>query len=83
MGDALFDNYLLRHFPGRTLEELEHMDILRWMRAMDARNLESVEEIRQEQIKGKKKASEIPSKVLKQFMEHDELFKEFENYLNV
>ena len=50
---------------------------------MDARNLESVEEIRKEQIKGKKKASEIPSKVLKQFMEHDELFKEFENYLNV
>lgn len=82
MGDALFDNYLLQHFPGKTLEELDNMDVLRWMRAMDARNIDSVEEIRKEQIKGKKKASDIPDKVLKQFLQHDELFGEFENYLN-
>jgi hypothetical protein len=82
MGDALFDNYLLQHFPGKTLEELDNMNVLRWMRAMDARNIESVEEIRKDQIKGKKKASDIPDKVLKQFLKHDELFEEFENYLN-
>lgn len=83
MGDALFDSYLLQHFPGRTLEEIEKMDVLRWMRALDARNLESVEEIRKDQIKGKKKAGDIPTKILKQFIEHDELFEEFEKYLNV
>lgn len=82
MNDALFDSYMLSNFPGRTLDEIDGMDILRWMRAMDARSIETVESNRSMQKKGKKKAKEIPAKVLRQFVEHDKLFREFDEILN-
>jgi hypothetical protein len=82
MNDALFDSYMLSNFPGRTLDELDSMDILRWMRAMDARNIENVEQNRKMQKSGSKKAKDIPKKILKQFVEHDKMFKEFDKKLN-
>lgn len=73
---------MLSNFPGRTLEELENMDILRWMRAMDARNIETVEHLRRMQMSGAKKAKDIPERELRKFIEHDRLFREFDEKLN-
>jgi hypothetical protein len=73
---------MLSNFPGKTLDEIDSMDILRWMRAMDARNIETVEQTRKLQKSGTKKAKDIPKKILKQFVENDKLFKEFDRKLN-
>jgi len=50
---ALLDAWLLREFPGRTLEELEGMDFGRWWRAIAARSVLKVEEARALQLQGK------------------------------
>jgi len=50
--DALLDAWLLRAFPGRTLEELDAMDWTRYQRAMDAAEIEHIERARQRFLAG-------------------------------
>ncbi len=44
----------MRRFPGRTLEELDQIDIGRFMRAVQAERMESVEERRKAYLKDSK-----------------------------
>ena len=81
MSDALFDSYMLSNFPGRTLDELDDMDALRFFRAMAARNIQMVEDTRVEQKAGTKKGKDIPKYIYKKFLEHDKIFREFEESL--
>ncbi|MCB0147505.1 MAG: hypothetical protein KDE01_07615 [Caldilineaceae bacterium] len=48
MPPVFWDAWLLSRFPGRTLEELEHVDILRLLRARRVQMIEQVEELRKE-----------------------------------
>jgi hypothetical protein len=52
---ALLDAWLLREFPGRTLEELDGMDFGRLWRALAARAVLKAEEARENQLAGKYK----------------------------
>jgi hypothetical protein len=61
-------------FPGRTLEELDEMDYARLQRAMEARNIERVEELRGLTLAKKRKAT--PDEY-RQFVAHDTLFRKF------
>ena len=81
MSDALFDSYMLQNFPGRTLEEIDNIDALRFFRAMGARNIESVESLRKQQQSGVKNAKDIPASTFRKFLEHDRLFSDFEEAL--
>lgn len=81
MSDALFDSYMLNNFPGRTLDELDEMDALRFFRAMAARSIQTVEDLRVDQQTGVKKGKDIPNHVYKRFLEHDRIFKQFEESL--
>ncbi len=81
MSDALFDSYMLQNFPGRTLEELDNIDALRFFRAMGARNIETVENLREQQQAGIKKGKDIPSSTYRKILEHDRLYQEFEEAL--
>ncbi len=81
MSDALFDNYMLQNFPGKTLEEIDEMDSLRWFRAMAARNIAQVEETRKLQMAGIKKGKEIPDYIYRSILEHDKICRDFEEAL--
>jgi len=81
MNDALFDSYMLENFPGRTLDELDSMDSLRFFRAMGARNISMVENLREQQMTGSKKGNEIPASTYKKILEHDKTFRDFEDSL--
>lgn len=81
MSDALFDSYMLNNFPGRTLDELDDMDALRFFRAMAARSIQTVEDTRVEQKAGIKKGKDIPKHMYKKFLEHDRIYREFEESL--
>lgn len=72
---------MLSNFPGKTLEELDDMDVLRFFRAMDARSIETVEQQRDLQQSGAKKGKDIPISIYKRFLEHDKMFREFEEKL--
>lgn len=81
MSDALFDSYMLSNFPSRTLDELDDMDALRFFRAMAARSIQTVEDTRVEQKAGIKKGKDIPKHIYKKFLEHDRIYREFEESL--
>lgn len=53
MPDAYWDAWLLRQFPGRTLEELDNIDWTRLARALHVREIERVEELYPLFFKGK------------------------------
>lgn len=57
--EELIDGRLLSLFPGRTLEELDRIDLNRLHRALIARHMEQVEQRRQLFLKGKLKAEDI------------------------
>jgi hypothetical protein len=50
---------LLQLFPGRTLEELDHIDLNRLHRALAARRMEAVEMRRRRFLEGKIKAKDL------------------------
>lgn len=50
---ALLDQWLLREFPGRTLEELDDIDLGRWWRALACRSVLKAEDARELQFEGK------------------------------
>lgn len=55
------------------------MDIFRYLRSMEARNIENVERMRKEQTKkgSKLKASDIPKKDWQRIQEHDKIISDF------
>ena len=75
--NSLFDSYLLTQFPGRTLDELDDMDLLRFLRAMEARNVSSLEESRYMVETGKKKGSEIDKEDWDIILEHNKIWDEY------
>ena len=44
--DAVIDAWLLRKFPGRTLDELDQMDYARYLRALEAPEIRDIEQMR-------------------------------------
>ncbi len=50
---ALVDHWLLREFPGRTLEELDQVDFGRLWRAISCRAVLRAEDVRALQMQGK------------------------------
>ena len=63
----------MQRFPGRTLEELDGMDWPRYLKALDAGNMEAVEDRRQLQQEGKINASDIDADEWEQILAHDRL----------
>lgn len=76
--NSLFDSWLLSNFPGRTLEELDSMNILRYMRAMDARGIESSERIYTNIMKNKIKSTDVPKEDYERVLENDKLWEEYQ-----
>mgnify|MGYP000948461881 FL=1 len=64
----------MRMFPGRTLEELDGMDFARLQRATEAGNIERIEELRRQSMKGKYKPSHDE---YRRILEHDQLYRRF------
>ena len=70
--DALLDSWLLQHFSGRFLDEIDtQMDVFRFLRAVQARSIERIEQVRKDQIKGKIKAADTSGDEWKQIKRHD------------
>lgn len=83
--DALFDSWMLKNFPGRTLDELDNMDIMRYLRAMEARQLESIKETRSEIKKkgGRIKSSDLSSSQWEEIKTFDKLVDAFRQRFEV
>lgn len=71
--EALLDVWLLGQFPGRTLEELDQIDLNRLLRARAAAQMEAVEERRRRFLAGKLEAKEIEPGEWKLIQEMDAL----------
>lgn len=74
---SLFDSWMLSNFPGRTLEELDSMDILRFMRAIEARSIESTERLNADILSKKIKPTEVDSSIWKRILEHNEMWEDY------
>lgn len=74
---SLFDSWMLQHFPGRTLEEIDQIDILRFMRAMEARALESTERLAANINSKKVKATDIDKADLERILNNDSLWEDY------
>jgi hypothetical protein len=77
MPEAFFDAMVMRLFPGRTLEELDQVDWPRLMRALEVRQIETVEMLRQLHFEGK--APPMDAAQWRQIAAHDRLMERFEN----
>lgn len=77
--DSLFDSWLLQNFPGRTLDELDNMDVLRYMRALEARSLETTDGMRRQVQKkgGGKVGDELTKEQWKEILDLDKLVEEY------
>jgi len=64
-------------FPGRTLDELDNMNLPRFLRAMEARNIESLEETVEQVKTGKMKGSELDKETWDRIKEHDAIWEAF------
>lgn len=70
------DAFLLRKFPGRTLDELDQMDWPRFLRAMEAEAIIRVEEKRSAFFRGDVKTMSEDEWTM--IVEHDELVKRWQ-----
>lgn len=70
--DSVTDAWLLRQFPGRTLEELDGIDWGRYLRATETQARLDAEQLRRKIGKGVK-ATDIPPEVMTLLREHDAL----------
>ncbi len=52
---AVLDAWLLAQFPGKTLEELDGIDLPRWLRALQAKEVQRIEELRRLYLQDKYK----------------------------
>jgi hypothetical protein len=71
--DVIVDAWLLKQFPGRTLEELDGMNYVRYLRAMEVRHIEQVEQMRTSYLKGEVPNDKQDSDVWSAIREHDDL----------
>lgn len=74
---SLFDSWMLSNFPGRTLEELDGIDILRFMRAIEARSIESTERLNADILSKKVKPTDVDSDSWKRILEHNEMWEDY------
>ena len=75
--EAYIDAWMLRTFPGRTLDELDDMDWVRLRRAQAAQQVIDIEEQRKLHRAGK--LNDIDDDTLAAFLEHDALISETGN----
>jgi hypothetical protein len=69
----IFDSILLDRFPGRTLEELDQMDVGRYMRALQAKQMIGPERKRAAWLAGVFKQEDITPDEWAMIQEHDRL----------
>lgn len=65
---------MLQHFPGRFLDEMADMDIFRFLRALEARGIETIERVRREYLGGGDDKRNPTPEQWKQIDAHDKLF---------
>jgi hypothetical protein len=70
---VVLDGILLDRFPGRTLEELDQMDIGRWMRSLAAKQTLAVERKRLAWLRGVLQSEDLSGDEWQQIAEHDQL----------
>lgn len=70
----MIDSWLLEMFPGRTLEELDGMDWYRLQRALQAKHIRHVEEMRRQLKTGKIKGDKLDQSIALEIKFHDELY---------
>jgi hypothetical protein len=70
--DAVIDAWLLRQFPGRTLDELDSMDYARYLRALEAKQISDVEQMRRLYL-SKDAPKEQDADIWKAIQAHDRL----------
>ena len=75
---VFWDAWLLSRFPGRTLEELEHVDILRLLRARRVQMIAQAEELRKESRRSDTQ-SKLDTAAWAAIKRHDKLLKRFED----
>jgi hypothetical protein len=71
--DAVVDAWLLKQFPGRTLDELDGMDYARYLRALEAQDVAETEQLRRLYLKGEIDADKQSGDVWESIKAHDEL----------
>lgn len=64
---------MLDRFPGRTLEELDQMDVSRWMRSLQAKSMLATERKRAAWLGGVLKTEDITPDEWVSIAEHDKL----------
>lgn len=69
----MLDAMLLEKFPGRTLDELDAMDFVRYWRALDVQRAQTIERMRDLQLEDKYKPT--PGE-WRQILRHDRLMEE-------
>ena len=74
---SLFDSWMLSNFPGRTLEELDGMDVLRFMRAMEARAIESTERLNADILKQKIKPTDVQKENWDRILENNKVWDDY------
>lgn len=70
MPPALLDAWLLERFPGKTLDELDAMDLPRYWRAVAVQRVRAIEDMRKLHLRGKYKPT---PQEWRQIMQHDRL----------
>ena len=75
----MLDWWLMERFPGRTLEELDSVDILRLFRAHEVGRIVDVERKRAAFLGERIKAEDIPDSEWKMITRHDRLMKLVDN----
>jgi hypothetical protein len=73
----MVDAFLLRQFPGRTLEELDQMDWLRYNRALHANILLDAEDVRKQHAAGRLKAKDISATKWARIRDNDEVLNKY------
>jgi hypothetical protein len=73
--ESLLDEILLNLFPGRTLEELDEIDLNRLYRAKSAARMQAVEVRRKRFLAGKLKGSDLDADDWQLIVQMDELAK--------
>jgi hypothetical protein len=68
---------LLAQFPGKTLDELDHMDMLRYFRAMDARKIDNLEEMAANVKSGKMKGADVSKEDWEEIRKHEKIWEQF------
>ena len=74
--DSLIDAFLLKRFPGRTLEEIDLINWARYTKAVEAMNIVELEEKQISLRKGLIKSNAISQREWAKIEEHEALLKD-------